>query len=48
MLNLNKSQPMYACKRYGYENNVPAFLANANYMKLHYSHVNYIVSLLCH
>ena len=38
---MDESQPKYAYKRYGYENNVPAFLANANYIKLHYSHVNY-------
>ena len=30
-LNLNESQPMYAYKRYGYENNVPVFLTNANH-----------------
>ena len=37
-LNLNESQPIYAYKHYGYENDVPAFLANRNHFgrQLHY------------
>ena len=47
-LNLNECKAIYAYKCYGYENNVPAFLANTNYIKLYYSHVSYIIGLLCH
>ena len=40
-LNLNESQPIYAYKHYGYENDVTAFLAGTILVD------NYIISLLC-